>query len=63
MSRIMEECGNIWDGGYAIGGIVGNGDAFVVRDPNGIRPCHYYEDDEVIAFASERVPLMTVFSC
>jgi amidophosphoribosyltransferase len=41
---------------------VGNGDGFVLRDPNGIRPCFYYEDDEVIAFASERVPLMTVFN-
>ncbi|MEO0416577.1 MAG: amidophosphoribosyltransferase, partial [Verrucomicrobiota bacterium] len=63
MSLILEKCGEIWDGGYAIAGAVGNGDAFVLRDPNGIRPCHYYEDDEVIAFASERVPLMTVFGC
>ncbi|MCB1235719.1 MAG: amidophosphoribosyltransferase, partial [Verrucomicrobiae bacterium] len=39
------------------------GDAFVLRDPNGIRPVHYFENDEVIAFASERVPLMTVFGC
>lgn len=61
--RILQKCGQIWDGGYAIAGVIGNGDAFVLRDPNGIRPCHYYEDDEVIAFASERVPLMTVFGC
>ena len=61
--RIIEKCGGIWDGGYAIAGVIGNGDAFVLRDPCGIRPCHYYEDDEVIAFASERVPLMTVFGC
>lgn len=61
--RIIEKCGAIWDGGYAIAGVIGNGDAFVLRDPCGIRPCHYYEDDEVIAFASERVPLMTVFAC
>ncbi|MCB1092370.1 MAG: amidophosphoribosyltransferase, partial [Verrucomicrobiae bacterium] len=61
LRRIIEKCGKIWDGGYAIAGVVGNGDGFVLRDPNGIRPCHYYEDDEVIAFASERVPLMTVF--
>ena len=61
--RIIEKCAKIWDGGYAIAGVVGNGDGFVLRDPNGIRPCHYYEDDEVIAFASERVPLMTVFGC
>ena len=50
-----------WDGGYAICGVVGNGDLFVMRDPNGIRPCHMLVTDEVIAFASERVPLMTVF--
>lgn len=63
VSRIIKECARIWDGGYTIGGVVGNGDAFVLRDPNGIRPCHYFENDEVIAFASERVPLMTVFAC
>lgn len=60
--RILRKCADIWDGGYTIAGAVGNGDAFVLRDPNGIRPCFYYEDDEVIAFASERVPLMTVFN-
>ncbi len=59
--QILEKCGKIWDGGYAIAGAVGNGDGFVLRDPTGIRPCHYFENDEVIAFASERVPLMTVF--
>ena len=58
---IIRESAEAWDGGYAISGIVGNGDMFVMRDPRGIRPCHVYEDDEVIAFASERVPLMTVF--
>lgn len=50
-----------WDGGYTIIGQIGNGDAFVLRDPRGIRPCFFYESDEVFAFASERVPLMTVF--
>jgi amidophosphoribosyltransferase len=50
-----------WDGGYAICGAVGNGDMFVIRDPNGIRPCFYYENDEVFAFASERAALRTVF--
>jgi amidophosphoribosyltransferase len=59
--RILRKSARVWDGGYAIAGLVGNGDAFVMRDPNGIRPAHYFEDDEVIAFASERVPLMTVF--
>ncbi|MFM8983517.1 MAG: amidophosphoribosyltransferase, partial [Spartobacteria bacterium] len=50
-----------WDGGYSIVGAIGNGDTFVMRDPHGIRPCFYYKNDELIAFASERVPLMTVF--
>ncbi|MCF7733242.1 MAG: amidophosphoribosyltransferase [Akkermansiaceae bacterium] len=50
-----------WDGGYAISGVIGNGDMFVMRDPGGIRPCFMLVTDEVIAFASERVPLMTVF--
>ncbi len=62
ISRILSKCAEIWDGGYSIAGAVGNGDGFVLRDPSGIRPCFYYEDDEVIAFASERVPLMTVFN-
>lgn len=61
LSSIIRESAEPWDGGYAICGVVGNGDMFVMRDPRGIRPCHVYEDDEVIAFASERVPLMTVF--
>ncbi|NDV61204.1 amidophosphoribosyltransferase [Puniceicoccales bacterium CK1056] len=59
--RILRKSASVWDGGYALAGLVGNGDAFVMRDPHGIRPVHYFEDDEVIAFASERVPLMTAF--
>jgi amidophosphoribosyltransferase len=59
--RIVGEAAQPWDGGYAICGVVGNGDMFVMRDPQGIRPCHMLITDEVIAFASERVPLMTVF--
>ena len=50
-----------WDGGYSLVGALGNGDAFVTRDPSGIRPCHWFENDEVVAFASERAPLLTVF--
>ncbi len=61
LPKIINESAEPWDGGYAIAGAVGNGDMFVMRDPRGIRPCHCYMDDEVIAFASERVPLMTVF--
>ena len=59
--QIARESAARWDGGYAICGVVGNGDMFVMRDPHGIRPCHCLVTDEVIAFASERVPLMTVF--
>lgn len=59
--RIVGEAARPWDGGYSICGVVGNGDMFVMRDPQGIRPCHMLVTDEVIAFASERVPLMTVF--
>ena len=59
--RIVIDSATGWDGGYAISGVVGNGDLFVLRDPLGIRPCHMLVNDEVIAFASERVPLMTVF--
>jgi amidophosphoribosyltransferase len=61
LAHIVAESAKGWDGGYCISGVVGNGDLFVMRDPHGIRPCYYYETDEVIAFASERVPLMTVF--
>lgn len=59
--KLVSESAAAWDGGYAICGAIGNGDMFVMRDPRGIRPCHMLITDEVIAFASERVPLMTVF--
>ena len=59
--RIVSQAAKDWDGGYAIAGAIGNGDCFVLRDPNGIRPCYYYKNDEIVAFASERVSLMTVF--
>ena len=59
--RLVAEAAAAWDGGYAICGAIGNGDMFVMRDPHGIRPCHMLVTDEVVAFASERVPLMTVF--
>ena len=61
LHKIVSDSAQPWDGGYTISGAAGNGDMFVMRDPRGIRPCHFYMDDEVIAFASERVPLMTVF--
>ena len=59
--RIVSNAAKNWDGGYTRAGAIGNGDCFVMRDANGIRPCFYYKNDELIAFASERVPLMTVF--
>ncbi len=61
LPKLASEAAAEWDGGYAICGAIGNGDMFVMRDPHGIRPCHMLVTDEVIAFASERVPLMTVF--
>ncbi len=59
--RIFREASENWDGGYALAGILGTGDCFAMRDPNGIRPGYYFDDDEVFAVASERAPLMTVF--
>ena len=60
-ARILEQAGRDWDGGYAMGGLLGNGDLFVTRDPWAIRPLFAVMDDDVIAYASERAALMTVF--
>jgi len=59
--RILKKAAATWDGGYTIAGLIGNGDSFVMRDPQGIRPCFYFQNDEVVAYASERVALMTIF--
>ena len=61
ITRVITRAAEKLDGGYTLAGLIGNGDAFVVRDPSGIRPCYYFQNDEVVAFASERAPLMTVF--
>jgi amidophosphoribosyltransferase len=61
LGRVITRSAQKWDGGYALCGLIGNGDAFVGRDPAGIRPVWYFQNDEVVAFASERAPLMTVF--
>ncbi len=61
LTRVLTRASQKWDGGYTLCGLVGNGDAFVARDPSGIRPCFWFQNDEVVAFASERAPLMTVF--
>ena len=60
--RILQSAAANWDGGYTIAGIIGNGDSFIMRDPNGIRPCFYLQNDEILAVASERVALMTIFN-
>ena len=61
LARVLTRASQKWDGGYVLCGLIGNGDSFIARDPSGIRPCHYFQNDEVVAFASERAPLMTVF--
>ena len=61
LQRVLSRASKKWDGGYVMGGLIGHGDAFVMRDPNGIRPAFYYQDDEVIAMASERPALQTTF--
>ncbi|MGB1318577.1 MAG: amidophosphoribosyltransferase, partial [Flavobacteriales bacterium] len=60
--KILTESAKKWDGGYAIAGMIGHGDAFVMRDPAGIRPAHWYQDDEVIVVASERPAIQTAFN-
>jgi len=60
--KILTESAKKWDGGYAIAGMIGHGDAFVMRDPAGIRPAHWYMDDEVIVVASERPAIQTAFN-
>lgn len=59
--KVFRKASESWDGGYALIGAIGNGDNFILRDPLGIRPVFYFEDDEVYASASERAPLMTIF--
>ncbi len=62
LTKVLKRSSKNWDGGYAMAGLVGHGDAFVLRDPNGIRPTYYYEDDEVVVVASERPVIQTVFN-
>lgn len=62
IANILRRSAKNWDGGYAISGIVGNGDAFVLRDPSGIRPAFYYADDEIVVAASERPAIQTAFN-
>ncbi|MGH2665476.1 amidophosphoribosyltransferase [Flavobacterium sp.] len=62
VARILKRASKNWDGGYAMAGLLGHGDAFVTRDPAGIRPAYYYEDDEIVVVASERPVIQTVFN-
>ena len=61
IEKILKKSSKKWDGGYVIAGMIGHGDSFVIRDPHGIRPAYYFENDEVIAVASERPAIQTVF--
>ena len=62
LTTILSKASRNWDGGYAMAGMVGHGDAFVMRDPSGIRPAFYYIDDEVVVVASERPVIQTIFN-
>ncbi|MFT5582051.1 MAG: amidophosphoribosyltransferase [Psychromonas sp.] len=62
IEKILKKASEDWDGGYAMAGLLGHGDAFVLRDPSGIRPAFWYEDDEICVVASERPVLQTAFN-
>ena len=62
ISKVLKKASKDWDGGYAMAGLLGHGDAFVLRDPSAIRPAYYYKDDEVVVVASERPVIQTVFN-
>jgi amidophosphoribosyltransferase len=62
IDKILKKASERWDGGYAMAGLLGHGSAFVLRDPNGIRPAFWYEDDEICVVASERPVIQTAFN-
>ncbi|MCF1190428.1 amidophosphoribosyltransferase [Mangrovimonas sp. AS39] len=62
VAKILRKAAKNWDGGYAMAGLLGHGDSFVLRDPAGIRPTYYYKDDEIVIVASERPVIQTVFN-
>lgn len=62
VQNILQRAAHDWDGGYAMAGMIGHGDAFVLRDPSGIRPVFYYDDDEILVVASERPVIQTAFN-
>jgi amidophosphoribosyltransferase len=61
IQKILKEASKTWDGGYVIAGLLGHGDSFVMRDPSGIRPAFYYQDDEIVVVTSERPVIQTTF--
>ncbi|MCC7333313.1 MAG: amidophosphoribosyltransferase [Flavobacteriales bacterium] len=62
VQKILEHSSSEWDGGYVMSGLFGHGDAFVLRDPSGIRPAFYYQDEEVVVVTSERPVIQTAFN-
>ena len=62
VAKILRRAAKNFDGGYAMAGLLGHGDSFVLRDPAGIRPAYYYQDDEIAVVASERPAIQTVFN-
>ncbi len=62
VAKILKRAAKNFDGGYAMAGLLGHGDSFVLRDPGGIRPAYYYQDDEIAVVASERPAIQTVFN-
>ncbi len=62
VQSILQRASKFWDGGYTIGGMIGHGDAFVMRDPAGIRPAFYYKDEEIVVATSERPVIQTAFN-
>lgn len=62
VAKILRKSASNWDGGYAMAGLLGHGDAFVLRDPAGIRPVYFYQDDEIVVVASERPAIQTTFN-
>jgi amidophosphoribosyltransferase len=62
IENVLKRASSDWDGGYVITGLFGHGDAFVMRDPNGIRPAFYYMDEDIVVAASERPVIQTTFN-
>lgn len=62
VEKVLRESTALFDGGYVCSGLIGNGDSFVMRDPNGIRPAFFYKNDEIVVVASERPAIMTTFN-